>query len=74
MRSIAFLFSLALAFGAAAPVAAPAKDLDRTVLPIAEPKIVPITIVDARDAKAPPRFEVREIGRASCRERVCLAV
>jgi arylsulfatase A-like enzyme len=33
--------------------------LDRTVLPIAEPKLDPITILDARDAKAPPRFEVK---------------
>jgi arylsulfatase A-like enzyme len=33
--------------------------LDRTVLPIPEPKIVPSTILDARDAKAPPRFQVK---------------
>ena len=33
--------------------------LDRTVLPIAEPKPAPITTLDARDAKAPPRFEVK---------------
>ena len=33
--------------------------LDRTVLPIAEPKLAPITTLDARDAKAPPRFEVK---------------
>jgi arylsulfatase A-like enzyme len=33
--------------------------LDRTVLPIAEPKYPPITELDARDAKAPPRFEVK---------------
>ena len=33
--------------------------LDRTVLPIPEPKIVPSTVLDARDAKAPPRFEVK---------------
>ena len=32
--------------------------LDRTVLPIAEPAVQPINILDARDAKAPPRFEV----------------
>ncbi len=41
------------------PTPAPAKDLDRTVLPIPEPKVKPITIVDARDAQAPPRFEVK---------------
>ncbi len=31
---------------------------DRTVLPIPEPAPVTITTLDARDAKAPPRFEV----------------
>ncbi len=39
-----------------APAAAP---LDRTVLPIHEPAITPITEMDARKATAPPRFEVR---------------
>ena len=38
---------------------ASAAALDRTVLPIPEPKVVPITVLDARDAKAPPRFEVK---------------
>jgi arylsulfatase A-like enzyme len=33
--------------------------LDRTVLPIAEPVLKPITTLDARKAKAPPRFEVK---------------
>ncbi len=33
--------------------------LDRTSLPIPEPKVVPITEIDARKAKAPPRFEVK---------------
>ena len=33
--------------------------LDRTVLPIVGPKLAPITTLDARDAKAPPRFEVK---------------
>ena len=32
---------------------------DRTVLPIAEPAYPPITELDARKAKAPPRFEVK---------------
>jgi arylsulfatase len=32
---------------------------DRTVLPIPAPPVKPITVLDARDAKAPPRFEVR---------------
>ena len=33
--------------------------LDRTVLPIAEPDYPRATELDARDAKAPPRFEVK---------------
>jgi arylsulfatase len=33
--------------------------IDRTSLPIAEPKIPHSTVLDARDAKAPPRFEVK---------------
>ncbi|MGE5191195.1 MAG: arylsulfatase [Deltaproteobacteria bacterium] len=32
--------------------------LDRTILPIPEPKLTPITELDVRNAKAPPRFEV----------------
>src|SRR4051812_14059352 len=36
-----------------------APKLDRTVLPIIGPKLAPVTILDARDAKAPPRFEVK---------------
>jgi len=45
----------------AAPVLAQTKAaaLDRTVLPIAEPAHTPITELDARNAKAPPRFEVK---------------
>ena len=33
--------------------------LDRTVLPIAEPRVTSITEVDARKATPPPRFEVK---------------
>ncbi len=36
-----------------------AQDLDRTVLPIREPNYAQITELDVRDAKAPPRFEVK---------------
>jgi len=36
-----------------------AQQLDRTVLPIQEPDYPPITELDARNAKAPPRFEVK---------------
>jgi hypothetical protein len=40
--------------------AQPAVDkLDRTVLPIKEPQNPPITEMDARNAEAPPRFEVK---------------
>ncbi len=52
--------------GVPAPVtaqgAAPAQVVgpaDRTVLPIPEPKIPNSTVVDARNATAPPRFEVK---------------
>lgn len=38
--------------------AAPKDTLDRTVLPIHEPSVTPITEMDARNAKAPPRFAV----------------
>jgi arylsulfatase A-like enzyme len=39
--------------------AAAAGELDRTVLPIAEPEYPAIKELDARNAKAPPRFEVK---------------
>src|SRR6478609_6384873 len=38
---------------------APDRPLDRTVLPIVGPQLPPVTTLDARDAKAPPRFEVK---------------
>jgi len=38
--------------------------LDRTILPIPEPKLAPITELDARNAKAPPRFEVKAPAKA----------
>jgi arylsulfatase A-like enzyme len=41
---------------AAGPKTAP---LDRTILPIPEPKYPPIKELDARKAKAPPHFEVK---------------
>jgi arylsulfatase len=45
---------------AALPVSGGQPDkLDRTVLPIPEPKYPPIKELDARKVKAPPRFEVR---------------
>ena len=59
--------SLLILFSGQTPVAL-AKDkvkansgdsLDRTNLPIAEPKIPPSKVLDVRKAKAPPRFEVK---------------
>ena len=38
---------------------APSATPDRTVLPIPEPTYPPITILDARNATPPPRFEVK---------------
>ena len=38
--------------------------LDRTVLPIPEPKLAPITELDVRNAKAPPRFQVKAPAQA----------
>jgi arylsulfatase A-like enzyme len=43
----------------AVPTTADASGLDRTVLPIAEPTPATYTELDARNAKAPPRFEVK---------------
>jgi len=39
--------------------AAASETLDRSVLPIPEPEPVSITELDARDVKAPPRFEIK---------------
>src|SRR5690606_2816985 len=39
--------------------AASAQELDRTVLPITEPKRPTYTELDVRNAKPPPRFEVK---------------
>jgi arylsulfatase len=63
MKTALLFASLVLALGATLPQAQaqPATGgdaLDRTVLPIPEPKHPPITELDARNAKAPARFEV----------------
>src|SRR6266705_3852469 len=39
-------------------------NLDRTVLPIKEPTYPESTVLDARDAKAPQRFEVKASAKA----------
>jgi arylsulfatase len=48
-----------VACGKPADPAAIAGSLDRRVLPIAEPPVAAITELDARNSKAPPRFEVK---------------
>src|SRR5439155_23254859 len=40
------------------PLSLAAQQIDRTVLPVPEPQPPTITVLDARDAKPPPRFEV----------------
>lgn len=40
------------------------RTLDRTVLPIAEPRLAPIAELDARNAKAPRRFEIKMPAKA----------
>jgi arylsulfatase len=50
---------LASLFSTFASASHAADTLDRTALPIREPKPPAITTLDARDAKAPPRFEVK---------------
>ena len=61
-RSVVFTvmlmgLSASMAFGGSSVQAA--DKLDRTVLPIPEPKRPPITEIDVRKATAPPRFEIK---------------
>ncbi len=63
---VGVLFGWLAVRGASAPMpsayatqVSDAGSLDRTVLPIPEPEVDPITELDARKAKAPPRFEVK---------------
>jgi arylsulfatase A-like enzyme len=53
-----------VAFAASPAVAASNRGFDRTVLPIHEPPVPVIKELDARKAKAPPRFEVTAPDRA----------
>src|SRR5437899_10622834 len=48
-----------LAITAASALGQSTDGLDRTVLPIREPQYPPITELDARNAKPPPRFEIK---------------
>ena len=56
--------SLMLAAAFTLPAAAQDTKLDRTSLPIPEPKPAVLTELDARNAKAPPRFEVKAPAKA----------
>ncbi|MET0378061.1 MAG: arylsulfatase, partial [Spongiibacteraceae bacterium] len=62
--SVAFVFTVLISDEAQTQEAAATKgavtaEIDRTVLPIKEPKPPTFTELDARHAKAPPRFEVK---------------
>ncbi len=57
--SLSIMVSLAAAFVSTGRSQAMDHQLDRTVLPIPEPEPAPITEIDARNAKRPPRFEVK---------------
>jgi arylsulfatase A-like enzyme len=58
MKRVALMAALGVTLGVAATPASAQVKLDRTVLPIAEPKRPTYSELDARDAKPPPRFEV----------------
>jgi len=62
LKYIASLLSLAL--GAAFAPTVAAQQIDRTVLPIPEPDYPHSTVLDARDTKPPPRFEVKAPAKA----------
>ena len=60
LTALSLMLGLAFALSANAQDKPPADNkLDRTKLPIAEPDYPRSTVLDARDAKAPPRFEVK---------------
>src|SRR5947207_15803192 len=46
------------------PVSLAAQRIDRIVLPVREPAYPESTVLDVRDAKAPPRFEVKAPAKA----------
>jgi hypothetical protein len=53
------LMGLSAAMAVGAIPAEAADKLDRTLLPIPEPKLKPLTTLDARKATPPPRFEIK---------------
>jgi arylsulfatase len=58
-RSLAGTVTAALLAAAVLGSASEGATFDRTVLPVPEPKLAPITVLDVRQATAPPRFEVK---------------
>jgi arylsulfatase len=56
--AVATVFAVALVGICPAAEPAPQAEVDRTELPIKGPWYPPITTLDARDAKAPPVFQV----------------
>src|SRR5471030_2081502 len=59
MDRVTRIAALGIALSVAATMASAQYPMDRTHLPIAEPKPQTYTELDARNAKAPPRFEVK---------------
>ena len=59
MQRMKYLAAFGLVMGMAATTASAQDKLDRTNLPIAEPKRPTYTELDARKVKAPARFEVK---------------
>ena len=58
LRRISSLIPSSLVIALLLPQLLAAQQMDRTVLPVPEPQTPVITTLDARDAKAPPRFQV----------------
>jgi arylsulfatase len=58
-RTQNLMLACALAITAASALGQSRDGLDRTVLPIREPQYPTTTELDARNAKAPPRFEIK---------------
>jgi arylsulfatase len=59
MKPNTIITILGILLVAFAPEAGAQQNLDRTILPIAEPKRPTYTALDARNVKPPPRFEVK---------------
>ena len=58
-RNVLRIFQLIVLLAACGATAVAQATLDRTVLPMPEPKPPVYTELDVRDAKSPPRFEVK---------------